>query len=188
MRVALIARRFDPAGGGTERDLIVTARILIDAGHEVGIFAAEIRGAHAGLHVVPVPTPVAGRTLKLLAFATRAAAMARRSGTEVVLSFARVFDADILRSGGSAHRSYVAAARQWQSGAATLAMALSPYHRAQMIIERRGFAAPRLRRTIAVSDLVRSDLIATFGIDPARTLTLYNGVDLLRFQPVSRER
>ena len=187
MRIGLIARRFDPAGGGTERDLIVTARILADAGHEVAIFAAEIRGEFAGLRVIPIATPGVGRTLKLISFATRAADMVRRDGADIVLSFARILDADILRSGGSAHASYVAAARQWQSGAAALAMALSPYHRAQMMIERRGFASARLRRTIAVSDLVRKDLLATFGLTPAEIVTLYNGVDLLRFRPESRE-
>ncbi len=187
MRIGLIARRFDPAGGGTERDLIVTARILAEAGHEVATFAAEIRGEFAGLRVIPVATPRTGRTLKLLAFATRAADTARRGGAAIVLSFARILDADILRSGGSAHASYVAAARQWQSRAGAVAMALSLYHRAQMMIERRGFTSPRLRRTIAVSDLVRKDLVATFGINPAATVTLYNGVDLLRFRPESRD-
>jgi UDP-glucose:(heptosyl)LPS alpha-1,3-glucosyltransferase len=186
MRIGLIARRFDPAGGGTERDLLVTARILAGAGHDVGIFAAEVRGQFDGLPVIPVATPGIGRTFKLLAFATRAADAARRRGVEIVLSFARILDADILRSGGSAHASYVAAARQWQSGAAAVAMALSPYHRAQMIIERRGFASLRLRRTIAVSDLVRQDLVATFGLNAAQTEVLYNGVDLLRFRPESR--
>ena len=33
MRIALITRRFDPAGGGTERDLTITARLLSRAGH-----------------------------------------------------------------------------------------------------------------------------------------------------------
>ncbi len=187
MRIGLIARRFDPAGGGTERDLIITARILAEAGHEVRIFAAEIRGEFAGPRVIRVPTPGFGRTLKLLAFAIRAAHMARDGGVEVVLSFARILDADILRSGGSAHSSYVAAARQWQSGPANVAMAVSPYHRVQMMIERRGFASRRLRRTIAVSDLVRKDLVAVFGLSPTTTVTLYNGVDRLRFQPAARE-
>jgi hypothetical protein len=40
MRVALIARRFDPAGGGTERDLIVTAQCLVEAGHEVTVYTS----------------------------------------------------------------------------------------------------------------------------------------------------
>lgn len=187
MRIGLITRRFDPAGGGTERDLIITARILIEAGHEITIFAADNRAEPADLRIIRVPTLGVGRTLKLLSFAARAGGFARRAGMDLVLSFARVFDADILRSGGSAHRSYVAAARQWQSRSAAITMALSPYHRAQMLIERRGFSSMRLRRTIAVSELVREDLIASFRLDPAVVTTLYNGVDLQRFRPESRE-
>ncbi len=47
MRVALIARRFDPSGGGTERDLIVTAQCLADAGHDITVYTAEARGGVA---------------------------------------------------------------------------------------------------------------------------------------------
>src|SRR5260221_14371091 len=103
MRIALVGRRFDPAGGGTERDLIVTAQLLAAAGHDVRIYAAEIRGMSAGLDVRPIPNPGVGRALKLMRFAARAAGIARADGTDLVLSFARIFRADILRSGGSAH-------------------------------------------------------------------------------------
>ncbi len=37
MRIALLTRRFDPGGGGTERDLIVTTDYLKRAGHSVTI-------------------------------------------------------------------------------------------------------------------------------------------------------
>ncbi len=187
MRIGLITRRFDPAGGGTERDLIITARILAAAGHAVSIFAGELRGEPiADLRVTPVQSSGPGRALRLWNFATRAALSARRTGMDLVLSFARILDADILRSGGSAHSSYIAAARQWQGRAAALAMALSPYHRMQVMIERRGFASAQLKRSIAVSNLVRTDLITTFALDPARVATLYNGVDLERFRPEAR--
>jgi len=186
MRIALIGRRFDPAGGGTERDLIVTARLLAAAGHEVTIYAAELRGAIADCAVRRIRAPGVGRTMRLLSFAARAAPAARRDDAGLVLSFARIVGADILRSGGSAHASYVAAARQWQSAGAAAAMRLSPYHHAQVCIERRGFSSAELKLAIAVSDRVRDDLIATFGLAPAKAVTLYNGADLARFRPASR--
>ena len=183
MRIALITRRFDPAGGGTERDLIVTARILARAGHRVTIYAAELRADTAEWPLRRVAAPRLGRALSLLWFARAAGAAARRDGADLVLSFARIVDADILRSGGGAHSSYLRAARRWQSPAARLTMAASPYHRVQMLVERRGFAAPGLRRAIAVSNLVRDDLIRTFALPPACAVTLYNGVDLDQFAP-----
>jgi len=186
MRIALIGRRFDPSGGGTERDLIITARLLSAAGHVVTIYASEVRGAATDFAVRRIRSPGIGRTLRLLSFAARAAPTARRDDAGLVLSFARIVGADILRSGGSAHASYVAAARQWQSPLAAAAMRVSPYHQAQMLNERRGFNSPELKLAIAVSDRVRDDLIATFGLAPAKAVTLYNGVDHERFRPESR--
>jgi UDP-glucose:(heptosyl)LPS alpha-1,3-glucosyltransferase len=183
MHIALVTRRFDPAGGGTERDLAITARMLSHAGHRVTIHAAQVRASSAEWPVRRVAAPRLGRALGLFWFARAAGAAARREGADIVLSFARIVDADILRSGGGAHSSYVRAARQWQSGPARIAMQLSPYHRVQMMVERRGFNSPRLKRVIAVSNLVRDDLVRTFALPPAKAVTLYNGVELDRFVP-----
>lgn len=184
MRIALLTRRFDPRGGGTERDLIVTANSLAAAGHEVKIYAAEIRGAENGLAVEKVTAPPLGRALRLVSFALRAPRMARGVGrADLVLSFARTIGADVLRSGGGAHISYVRAARQWRGALSWAAMCASPYHRAQMAVERAGFRSPNLRLALAVSETVRADLIGAFGIAREKVATLYNGVDLDRFMP-----
>lgn len=183
MRIALLTRRFDPAGGGTERDLMITAGLLFRAGHRVTIYAEEIRGSSVEWALRRISAPAVGRALGFLWFSRAAGAAARREGADVVLSFARVIDADILRSGGGAHSSYVHAARQWQTGMARAAMRLSLYHRAQIAVERTGFRSPRLKCAIAVSGLVRKDLLKTFVLAPARVITLYNGVELDRFAP-----
>lgn len=185
MRIALISRRFDSTGGGTERDLQTTAHLLAAAGHQVTIYADEIRGPDADLTVQRVALLPLGRAFRFLSFGLQSARMARRGGAEIVLSFARVTNADIMRSGGGAHVSYVRAARRWLSGTAWTAMRLSPYHRAQVALERASFKSPRLLCTIAVSELVRHDLIRTFALSPSSVITLYNGVDLTRFAPNS---
>jgi len=183
MRIALIGRRFDPGGGGTERDLIITAEILARAGHEVSIYANEVRAQTPQWPVQHIAGPSISRALELWWFAHRAGAVACRKGAEIVLSFARIIAADVLRSGGAAHSSYLRAARRWRSRAAAEAMRLSPYHCVQVAIERRGFAFQHLKKAIAVSDLVRTDLIETFALEPSKVMTLYNGVDLERFRP-----
>ncbi|HVN63930.1 MAG TPA: glycosyltransferase family 4 protein [Candidatus Binataceae bacterium] len=185
MRIAILSRRFDAHGGGTERDLIVTAQCLREAGHEIVIYADVIRSPAAEWDVRRVPGPRLGRTMGLLRFAQGAAPAARRDGAEIVLSFARAIGADIMRSGGGAHVSYVRAARQWRGAAAAAAMRFSAYHRAQMLVEWRAFQWPGLKRVIAVSELVRKDLIRQFGLAPEKTATIYNGVDLERFRPTA---
>jgi len=171
---------------------MVTAQCLRDAGHAVTIYTDEMRGAAGEWRVKRVGEPLLGRVLTvmpssralgLMRFGLTAARRARDDGADLVLSFARIADADVLRSGGSAHASYVQAARQWRSAMGGIAMRLSPYHRAQIALERRGFTSLRLKKAIAVSELVRRDLIKEFAIDSAKVATLYNGVDLDRFRP-----
>jgi UDP-glucose:(heptosyl)LPS alpha-1,3-glucosyltransferase len=184
MRIALLTRRFDSAGGGTERDLIVTAEGLRAAGHQVTIFADEIRGAASDWEVRRVGAgPRLGRAVSLLRFAWTAAPAARRDGADMVLSFARCAGADVMRSGGGAHVSYLRAARKWRGALGAFAMRISPYHRIQMLVERQAFHSPGLKRVIAVSNFVADDLIREFGIVPEKTITIYNGVDLDRFRP-----
>jgi UDP-glucose:(heptosyl)LPS alpha-1,3-glucosyltransferase len=185
MRIALLTRRFDDAGGGTERDLMVTAGCIRAAGHRVTIFADEIRGVTGDWEVHRVGGPRLGRALSLLRFAWTAAPAARRAGADIVLSFARCVGADVIRSGGGAHASYLRAARKWRGTLGAAAMRLSPYHRVQMLVERQAFRSPRLKRAIAVSNFVRDDLIREFGLAPEKTVTIYNGVDLDRFRPAA---
>ena len=192
MRIALLTRRFDASGGGTERDLIVTADCLRAAGHQVTIFADEIRGgandSRDDWKVVRVGGPRMGRALSLLRFAYAAAPAARRAGNDLVVSFARCVGADVMRSGGGAHVSYLRAARKWRGALGAFSMRLSPYHQVQMFIERRAFRHSGLKRTIAVSNLVRDDLIREFGLAPEKTVTIYNGVDLERFRPAGSDQ
>ena len=186
MRIALLTRRFDSAGGGTERDLIVTANCLRAAGHQVTIFADEIRGATGTWNVRRVGGRLRlGRALSLIRFAWTAAPAARRAGADLVLSFARCVGADVMRSGGGAHASYLRAARKWRGPLGATAMRLSPYHQVQMLVERQAFRNPALKRVIAVSNFVRDDLIREFNLAPEKTMTIYNGVDLDRFQPAT---
>jgi UDP-glucose:(heptosyl)LPS alpha-1,3-glucosyltransferase len=186
MRIALLTRRFDSAGGGTERDLIITANCLRAAGHQVTIFADEIRGATGTWNVRRVGGRLRlGRALSLIRFAWTAAPAARRAGADLVLSFARCVGADVMRSGGGAHASYLHAARKWRGPLGATAMRLSPYHQVQMLVERQAFRNPGLKRVIAVSNFVRDDLIREFNLAPEKAITIYNGVDLDRFQPAS---
>jgi UDP-glucose:(heptosyl)LPS alpha-1,3-glucosyltransferase len=185
VRIALLTRRFDAAGGGTERDLIITARCLRDAGHAVTIYAEEMRGEAGEWTVQRVGSGGPGRSLSMLRFAFAAAPAARREGTDLVLSFARAAGADILRSGGGAHSSYLRAARKWRGTLGAATMRIRPYHVAQLIAERGAFGSPELKKVLAVSNLVREDLIHEFRLAPSILTTIYNGVDLSRFTPAS---
>ncbi len=187
MRIAILTRRFNPDGGGTERDLIVTCRYLKEAGHEVEVYVARVRGSSEWLTVRRVPVLPLGRTVELFFFAHLAPVVARRSGAELIISFGRTVDGDVQRCGGGVCRSYLEAALRWRGRLGANLMKLSPYRRLQVYIERRGFCSPRLLLTLAVSDGVNEDLRRIFDLPSDRVLTVYNGVDLQRFRPVAND-
>ncbi len=189
MRVAMLVRRFDPAGGGTERDFAAAADCLSRAGHEVRIYAA--RGRATLWHGMPVrrlPVPLFARSLEVLGFGLLAPRFARRDGADLTISFGRTVDSDLIRCEGGAHAAYLEAARQWESAAASAARALSPYHAAQCRMEALGFRSPRLRRVLPISRMVGDDLERRFAIPHSKIEALYNGVDHERFAANSNPR
>ncbi|HZY60699.1 MAG TPA: glycosyltransferase family 4 protein [Candidatus Binataceae bacterium] len=189
MRIALLVRRFDPSGGGTERDMASAADCLSGAGHEVRIYAA--RGHSLSWHGKPVhrlPFLAFPRSLQVMGFGLLAARIARRAGADLTISFGRTADSDLIRCEGGAHISYLEAARRWESRRASAVRALSPYHAAQCRMEALGFRSQRLKRVLAISGLVGDDLAQRFAIPRAKIEVLYNGVDHQRFQPASDSR
>jgi UDP-glucose:(heptosyl)LPS alpha-1,3-glucosyltransferase len=186
MRIGMLVRRFDPAGGGTERDFAAAAGCLAAAGYEVRIYAARRRvESWRGISVRGLPLPPFSRSLEVIGFGLLAARFARRDGADLIISFGRTIDSDLIRCEGGAHAAYLAAARQWEGRAASAARALSPYHRAQCRIEARGFTSPDLKMVLAISRMVADDLQRRFSIADSRMEVLYNGVDHERFAHAS---
>ena len=100
MKIALVHKRLD-LSGGTERDLVQTAKGLRDLGHEVHLFCSEYKAAvpkEIVAHSIPV-IPL-GRTVRLWSFAWRAPAVIARANCDIVISFGRLLRQDILRCGG----------------------------------------------------------------------------------------
>src|SRR5581483_6071911 len=107
---------------------------------------------------------------------------ASRGGFDVVVGFGRTLKQDVVRVGGGTHRTYLAR----MEAAGLRGRLRGPYHRAILWIERRQFAPDGHRRVLAVSARVRDEVVADYGVEPARIQVIYNGVDLVRFDPARR--
>ncbi len=186
MKIALAHKRLD-LHGGTERDLFKTAEGLRDLGHEVHLFCSEYGvAAPTGVRAHRIPVLRFGRSARLWSFALWAPKIIERAGCDIVISFGRMIDQDVLRCGGGTHRGFLrrlgaeggAARRFWQN--------VSLYHRSLLALERRQYAGHRLQSIIAVSAEVKRDIMANYPVDGAKISVLYNGVDLDRFHPARR--
>ncbi len=186
MKIALVHKRLD-LKGGTERDLFETAIGLRAAGHQVHLFCSQ--------YGVPVPPGIVahrvlaaplGRTVRLWSFALSAQKATRQTGCDFIVNFGRLLDADLLRCGGGTHRGFLMrmatdggmGRRSWQS--------ISAYHQSLLALEKRQFGSPQLKKIIAVSNSVKTDILANYPVPQEKVAVLYNGVDSHRFHPSNR--
>lgn len=186
MKVALIHKRLD-LSGGTERDLLQTAQGLHARGHEVHLFCSEYGTPPPnGVVAHRIPVVPLGRTLRLWSFDWFGRRAIDEADCDVAIGFGRLRRQDILRCGGGTHRGFLhrlgleagAQRRFWQS--------VSIYHRSVLAIERRQYEAAGARTIVAVSELVKRDILANYSVPAEKVVVLYNGVDLQRFHPAKR--
>ncbi|MFT7465471.1 MAG: UDP-glucose:(heptosyl)LPS alpha-1,3-glucosyltransferase, partial [Pseudohongiellaceae bacterium] len=112
VRVALIYKRY-ALHGGSERQLAMLARDLVEKGHSVHIFCRSVRSEPSEgvqLHVMPA-LPLSG-TLALFAFSAWARWACKRyeakqGSFDVRHAFGRTVGQDVYRVGGGCHRTYL---------------------------------------------------------------------------------
>ena len=179
MRIAFLHRQL--RGGGTEADLRRMATGLAARGHALHVFCARADADVPGAVVHRVPVVRGGRLVRLLSFAWLAPRLAARDGFDVIVGFGRTARQDLVRVGGGTHRSYLAR----MEAAGLRSRRRGPYHRAILALERRQFAPSGHKRVLAVSALVRDEIVADYGVAPDHVRVVYNGVDLDHFRPTA---
>ncbi|MDO9530780.1 MAG: glycosyltransferase family 4 protein [Deltaproteobacteria bacterium] len=187
MKIALLRQRVT-ALGGAETTLSYLVRGLAAAGHEVSVYGTEPAAtaqAALGPGAAYVRVPVwGGKTLRLLTFALNSRRLIQKAGPQVGFSLERVPGLSVYRAGDGCHREWLARRAPYLSSPARAAQNFSLFHQVMLIIERRLFASPELRRVIANSRQVREEIIRLYGVDPARLRVIYNGLDRQRFHPL----
>jgi UDP-glucose:(heptosyl)LPS alpha-1,3-glucosyltransferase len=178
LRIALVLDRFEPSLGGLESWTEGLAYWLARKGHEVSVlcFAGAAKDSAVSLRIID------GKGGPL----ARAAAVAARLSQ---LSFDIVHDtgtagqADVFQPQTGSRLVNVefdlAARRPWPRLRSRLSPAFRRWRREMQILERRQFADPS--RLIAVSRMVRDQIAARYGLEPAKIAVIHNGIDTKRF-------
>lgn len=186
MKIALAHRRLD-LRGGTERDFYRTAEGLRDLGHEVHLYCAEIKmPPPEGVQLHKLFTCPLGRTARLLNFALRAPKAISARPHDVVVSFGRMVVQDIVRSGGGTHRVFLEKMAQGEGRLRRLWHRVSLYHHCVLAIERLQYRPRGYKKILAVSQEVRREIMAAYGVPGEKIAVIYNGVDTERFHPRRR--
>jgi UDP-glucose:(heptosyl)LPS alpha-1,3-glucosyltransferase len=190
MKIALGIRDLSLSRGGAERYLVDLMQFLSQKGHEVHVFAYRFGEGLDGLSLHKVAFPNLPKGLRILLFARSCDRMIKRGNFDVIMGVGNTWRADLLQPHGGVHwkwfwRSLRAYENPWLWGAKLLGRILSPKQWAEGVVEDAPYRTG-VKRIVAISEMVKEDIIDHYRIPEDRIIVVYNGVDTERFHPRNR--
>jgi UDP-glucose:(heptosyl)LPS alpha-1,3-glucosyltransferase len=189
VRIALVRKKYTYFGGA-ETFSQGFAEELARRGHEVCIFAAKWRqvGAPQNITFKTIPVLALNSFFRELTFALFSYFILkhRRDRFDIIQSHDKTLFQDIYRAGDGCHAEWLRQRAKRVGALKKLSIALNPYHRLILAIERSIFIDRRFKRVLAISLLVKRNIMEHYGVDGSLIDVIYNGVDTERFTPENR--
>jgi len=191
MRLAIIRQRYTPEGGA-ERFLEGALEALLERNVAITLYTREWPHTKLQLIEPSILNPYyIGRWWRDAGFARAVTKQIMRGRFNLVQSHELVVTCDVYRPADGIHATWLEERLRDAPASLRMRVAMSPYHRHKLAMERKLFASPWLRRVLCNSKLVRDDIKARFGLPDERLPVLYNAVDSNVYSPslrVNRER
>jgi UDP-glucose:(heptosyl)LPS alpha-1,3-glucosyltransferase len=159
---------------------------------EVHVYAEQWEEEVQDIHFHRVQTVPFPKSARLLSFAVRATQEMVNENYDVTLGVGNTLRADVLQPHGGVHWAWF-----WRSLRAYdhpflwvikfLGRVLSPKQWIQGYIENAPYKKNDFYRIVAISDMVKQDVMHWYGIPEDRIAVVYNGVDTERFHPRNRQ-
>jgi len=189
VKIAIIRKKYT-YHGGAEGFSSRFIDLLAAEGHEIHIFAiqwqAEKVDKNVHFHSVPAITLVS--FLRDLTFAISSYVLLRKQRRyfDIIQSHDKTLYQDIYRAGDGCHIEWLQ--QRWKRTGLTgkISIICNPYHWLILWLERAILRGNRFRVIIAISDMVKRNIIRHYGVAPGKIEVLYNGADLVRFNPENR--
>jgi UDP-glucose:(heptosyl)LPS alpha-1,3-glucosyltransferase len=188
MKVAVVRYKYVNYGGA-EGFVDQYTNQLAKVGHEVHIFAHQWeKVGHPHLQVHPVPAWTFNSLVRSLSFSWFATREVRKQNFDIVQSHERIFYQDIYRAGDGCHREWLEQRKKFLSPAKRFFLALNPFHRLILFMEKRLFEKGGCRKIVAISEMVKKDIQKHYRVPDDKIAVVYNGVSLERFHPENKKR
>ncbi len=191
MKIGLAIYNFNPKKGGAERYSYDLATMLSRKGHNVFVFCAD--GVEVpGVTLVRLNTMAFPRWLRSLSFAGNHRREVKQSGIDVMLGFGNTLELDVYQSHGGVQRIWMEreVASYDNPGERKLKSFLlktSLNQKTQEWIAEYPVKNNRYRRIVAISDMIKKQMIDHWGVRENDIDVVYNGVDIHRFSPSNKE-
>jgi UDP-glucose:(heptosyl)LPS alpha-1,3-glucosyltransferase len=190
MKIAILRKKYTYHGGaeGFSQNLV---NRLAGSGNEVHIHAIQWSSSDRdNIYFHKVPAVTWNSFLRDLTFALSSFFLMKRKPKDydIIQSHDRTLYQDIYRAGDGCHREWLRQRWRRSSAMKKLSLIMNPYHWLILTIEVMIFKGHRFKKIIAISELVKNNIIDHYGVSEADIKVIYNGVDLERFHPKNRER
>jgi UDP-glucose:(heptosyl)LPS alpha-1,3-glucosyltransferase len=189
MRLAVNFQRVDPTRGGAETYVVDLCRALVGAGHGVDLYAESWREGVLPPEVKCVAVSAPGRTRleRLWRFARNSEAALGQVSYDCTVGLINTWHHDVLiPQGGVQHGSLEANSRRfpegWRRTAYRWGKQANPKFWVHQAIERRQYDAKRQARVVAVSNLVKTQLLRYHHVPRTRISLIPNAIDPKRMQ------
>ncbi len=191
IRFAIGIQNLSRRKGGAEKYLVDLCSRMADEGHEVHVYAERWQEEDPRMHLHRVKTLPFPKSLRLLSFAMRASKAIRDGKFDITFGVGNTFEADVFQPHGGVHWAWF-----WRSLRAYdhplvwlikfLGRVLSPKQWVSGWIENAPYRKRNHPEIVAISEMVKRDMIRCYGIPEDRVTVVYNGVDLDHFHPKNR--
>ncbi len=179
MRIAFNHRHFEPRGGA-EGYLWAFAGKLVERGHDVHLFSAKFAPeATEGMTRHRVPLVSLSQTLKALSFARNSRKMLKREEFDGILGFGKTIYGDIYRDGSGCMKHFGEFLAKYDAGARRfLSMKQAMFRH----LERARFTPGAFRHIVAISRLVRDQILSLYAVPEDGISVIHPGVDMSLFE------
>jgi len=186
MKIAIIRQKF-VLYGGAEQFADGYIHQLANSGHEVHIFANQwIRSNHKNIHYHKVASLNLNAFFRTLSFSKRVEKNIRKQQFDIIQSHEKTWLQDVYRAGDGCHIKWLNQRVKNFSFIKKLFIFLNPFHQLILRLEKNIFESGQCKKVIAISQMVKDDILENYKCPPEIISVVYNGVDLKRFHPKNK--
>ena len=191
MNIAILRKKYT-FHGGAEGFSSSFIECLARDGHEIHVFAItwQVEKQHKNIHIHKVPAVTFISFLRDCTFAISSSFMLgrKRKYFDIIQTHDKTLYQDIYRAGDGCHIEWLKQRYKRAGLSGKLSTIVNPYHWLVLALERSILKGHRFRKIVAISEMVKRNIIHHYKVPPADIEVIYNGVDLDKFHPIKRER